>query len=206
MPSEGPSGDRREASLGAVLAGGRASRMGEPKAAVELAGRPLISYPLETVAAAGLEPVVVAKPDSELPELDCRVIRERAGRSHPAAGILSALENAAGPIVVVACDMPFVPAQLVTVLSQLAARAAIPWMGDGLQPLLARYGPSVARELERAVERREPLRDAVRAVDPLVLGPDELAGFGDLELIAFNVNDRRDLEAAERLMTTAPSR
>ena len=48
-------------TLVAVLAGGASRRMGAPKACVELGGRPLISYPLEAAAAAGLSAVVVAK-------------------------------------------------------------------------------------------------------------------------------------------------
>ena len=83
---------------------------------------------------------------------------------------------------------------------------AVPTLGGRLQPLLARYALSAAARLEGAVERRERLRYAVRALDPLVLGPDELAGFGNPEWIAFNVNDERDLAAAERLIAPAPSR
>ena len=53
--------------IGAVLAGGASRRMGEPKALVELAGRPLIAHAVSAVADAGLEPVIVAKPDSPVP-------------------------------------------------------------------------------------------------------------------------------------------
>jgi molybdenum cofactor guanylyltransferase len=180
--------------------------MGAPKAGLELAGRPLIAYPVDAIVAAGLEPVVVAKEGSELPDIDCRVVREPDARHHPAAGIIAALEAAAGPVVVVACDMPFVPAQLLTVLAQLPAPAALPIVSGRPQPLLARYGPSVAPQLERAVERDQPLRDAVQALDPVVLGPDELPGFGDPRWIAFNVNDPDDLAAAERLINPAPIR
>jgi len=52
--------------LGAVLAGGRGSRLGDAKPTADLAGRPLISYPLAALTAAGLEPFVVAKPSSDL--------------------------------------------------------------------------------------------------------------------------------------------
>jgi molybdenum cofactor guanylyltransferase len=180
--------------------------MGAPKAGLELAGRPLVSYALDAVAAAGLEPVVVAKEDSALPEVDCRIVREVDPTPHPAAGILAALRVAEGPVVVLACDMPFVPSRLLEVIAQLPGRAAVPIVGGRPQPLLARYGPSVAARLELAVDRRERLREVVRALDPIVLGPDELAGFGSPEWIAFNVNDRRDLAIAERLIAPAPSR
>ena len=53
----------------AVLAGGRGRRMGASKAAVPLAGEPLIARPLAAARAAGLDAVVVAKPDTELPPL-----------------------------------------------------------------------------------------------------------------------------------------
>jgi molybdopterin-guanine dinucleotide biosynthesis protein A len=199
------SGDRDGAALGAVLAGGRSSRMGAPKAGLELAGRPLITYPIDAVSAAGLEPVVVAKPGSELPELDCRIVHESDLRPHPAVGIIAALEIAQGPVVVIACDMPFVPAQLLTVLGQLAAPVAVPMVGGRLQPLLARYEPRAAPALGGAAEGDQPLRETIPALDPLVLGPDELMGFGDPDWIGFNVNDRDDLAAAERLMTPARS-
>jgi molybdenum cofactor guanylyltransferase len=206
VPSRSQPDDGRRATFGAVLAGGRSTRMGVPKATVELGGRPLASYPAMALAAAGLRPAIVAKEDSSLPDLSLPVVRETDPAPHPAAGILAALGAAEGPVVVVACDMPLVPAQLLRVLADLPAAAALPAIGGRLQPLLARYEPGVAPALERAVERGEPLRNAVGALEPLVLGPDELAGFGDPSLIAFNVNDRDDLEAAERLMAPAPSR
>lgn len=180
--------------------------MGEPKAGLALAGRPLITYPVDALAAAGLVPLVVAKESSDLPDLECPIVREPDQRTHPATGILAALDAAGGPVVVLAGDMPFVPAQLLAVLARLSGPAVLPILAGRAQPLLARYEPSAATRLERAVERDEPLLDAVRALDPLVLGADELAGFGDPDLIAFNVNDRDDLAAAERLVKAAPTR
>ncbi len=173
--------------------------MGTAKATVALARRPLIAYPLESIAAAGLEPIVVAKADSELPPLECRIVTE-GGASHPASGIVAALQAAGGPVVVIGCDMPFVPARLVSALAQARARVALVKANGDLQPLLARYGQGAAPGLERAAGRGEPLRAAVEALEPLVLGPDELARFGDPGRIAFNVNDPDDLATAERLM------
>ena len=57
---------RPERALGAVLAGGHGSRMGGAKPTAELAGRPLIAYPLAALAAAGIEAFVVAKPSTHL--------------------------------------------------------------------------------------------------------------------------------------------
>ena len=178
--------------------------MGVPKAGVELAGRPLVAYAVDTVAAAGLDPVVVAKRGSQLPPLDCPVVTDAEAASHPAAGILAALNAGHGrPAVVIACDMPFVPAPLVGFLAGLEAPAAVPRIGGRLQPLLARYEPSATTVLEAAIGRGDPMHEAVAGLDPLVLETEDVARFGDPERIAFNVNDRHDLAAAERLMTVA---
>jgi molybdopterin-guanine dinucleotide biosynthesis protein A len=174
--------------------------MGTPKAVEELNGRPLVSYPLEAVAAAGLEPVVVAKADSDLPALDCRVVRDSASSFHPAAGILAAMDALGAPVVAVACDMPFVPAELIELLAALEAPVAVPRIGDRLQPLLARYERSIASKLERAVERSEALQDAIAALEPLIIEERELARFGEPNRIGFNVNDGADLAAAARLI------
>jgi molybdopterin-guanine dinucleotide biosynthesis protein A len=180
--------------------------MGRAKAAIELAGRPLIAYPIDAITAAGLEPVVVAKVDSELPELDCRVVREPESVPHPAAGIVAALRaNEGRPVVALGCDMPFVPASLVAFIAGLDAPVAVPRVQDRLQPLLARYDRSAIPALEDAVRCGEPLHQAVRAMAPRIVEEDELARFGEPEGITFNVNDTDELVAAQRLVAVASS-
>ncbi len=181
--------------------------MGEPKAAIELVGRPLITYPVEAVRAAGLEPVVVAKPDSLLPDLSCRVVRDRDRGSHPAAGIVAALRAAGGaPVVVLACDMPFVRPQLIDFLAGSDAAVAIPRVGGRLEPLLARYAPSAMPMLEATIARAGALRDAIPALDPLIVDEAELARFGEPDRMTSNVNDRAELAAAERLLAAGAAR
>jgi len=207
MPSAVPAEGSSRAPIGAVLAGGKSTRMGAPKACVELAGRPLIAHALGKIVAAGIEPVVVAKPGSELPRIDCPVIRDDDSALHPAAGILAALRaNRGGPVVALACDMPFVPPELVAFLAKLDVEMAVPRIGSRLQPLLARYSPTATPALEAVVEQATPLREAIGALDPLILERKDLSPFGEPERIGFNVNERGDLAAAERLMAVAPSR
>ena len=117
---------KRASIVGAVLAGGLSSRMGEPKAIVELAGRPLAARIAATVGSAGLEPVVVAKPDSPLPKLDCRVLSEPSEPHHPLTGVVTALSASGGRgVVAIACDMPLVPSKLLTWLAQLEQPLAV---------------------------------------------------------------------------------
>jgi len=171
--------------------------MGSPKALVELAGRPLIAHVLLAVEAAALEPVVVAKPDSLLPSVSCRVLREPAEPIHPLQGLLTALAASDGrPVVALACDMPFVPPGLLEWLAGLDGGVAVVEATGRVQPLLARYEPTVAPALEAALARGASAQEAVSGLDPRIVTETELARFGDPELICLNVNTPADLERA----------
>ena len=60
---------RRRPPIGVILAGGQGRRIGGSKAVVQLAGQPLITYPLEAVRTALGDVAVVAKADTQLPSL-----------------------------------------------------------------------------------------------------------------------------------------
>lgn len=175
--------------------------MGGPKACVELAGRSLVGRVVAAVGAAGMEPIVVAKADSPLPRLDCRVLSEPAEPRHPLNGVVAALNASAGRgIVALGCDMPLVPAKLIAWLAAADEETVVCQVDGFVQPLLARYRTSVTASLAEALERGDSMRDAVMALDPRVVGEDELSRFGDPERIAFNVNDPDDLAWAETLL------
>ena len=187
--------------IGAILAGGLSTRMGEPKAMVELAGRPLVARVVATVGSAGLEPLVVAKPDSPLPALDCRVLSEPSEPRHPITGLLAALRASSGRgIVAIACDMPMVPAKLLTWLAQIEHPLAVCEVNGRLEPLLGRYSPVVCDALEAALATGAALREAVAALAPRVVTEQELARFGDPWRIVFNINSAADLSRAEALL------
>ena len=175
--------------------------MGSPKATTELASRPLVSRIVSTVGSAGLDPVVVAKPDSPLPRLDCRVLSEPSEPRHPLTGILTALSASAGRgVVAIACDMPLVPAKLLAWLAQMEEPVAVCEVGGRLEPLLGRYSPDVCERLQRSLDAGAPMREAVAALDPFVITEDRVARFGDPARIFFNVNTPEDLAEAERLL------
>ncbi len=208
------SGSGAGAPLGAVLAGGAGSRLGGAKATAQLAGRPLISYPLAALGAAGIEAVVVAKADTELPDFKAegwagerrtppapRHLVEPDEPRHPLAGILAALREAGErPLVVLACDMPFAEPALLAALAAAPEPLVVPAPGGLPQPLQARYSASLLPALEAALAREEPLRKTVAALAPRLLGKAELARFGPPDRLFLNVNDKADLKLAEALL------
>jgi molybdopterin-guanine dinucleotide biosynthesis protein A len=178
-PEGGPSGGGRV--LAVVLAGGLSRRMGRPKALVPLGGRPLIAWPLAAAAAAGLEAVVVAKPGSVLPPLEVPVWDEPEAPSHPLTGLVAALERAGGPVVALACDMPFVSAGLVARLA--AARGVAAPAGEAFP---ARYEPSALPVLRAGLERETAVRAVLAelGVAPAEADAEELVGINDPEALA----------------------
>jgi molybdopterin-guanine dinucleotide biosynthesis protein A len=188
-------------ALAAVLAGGRGSRLGGAKATADLAGRPLISYPLAALAAAGIEAFVVAKPSTDLRGRP--VVAEPEQPIHPLAGIVAALRHADRPLVVLGCDFPFVPPALLRELAAAAGPLVVPAPDGEPQPLVARWSPALLPRLEAALAREEPLRRTVAALGPRLLGDAELARFGEPDRIFFNVNSDADRRAAEQAISAA---
>lgn len=166
--------------LVAVLAGGRASRLGGAKATAPLGGRPLIAWPL--AAAAAFDAVVVAKAATLLPEVGVPVWLEPEAPHHPLVGLVCALERAERDVIAVAADMPFVTAEALEALAATKAPC-------GPEPLLARYSPDCLPALRAALAARAPLFAAFRGLSPasVAIDPACLA----------NVNTPEDLAAAQ---------
>ena len=181
--------------VGAVLAGGAGTRLGGAKPGTMLAGRPLLSYPLAALRGALAEVAVVAKDGTELPAVGYGVLiwREPDAPRHPLAGVVEALRRADGrPVVVLACDLPFVTADLVRTLATADVGGAPALVATtperGLQPLCARYEPAALDALAGFDTGGRTITQ-IQALEPATLDvPDTLLR---------NINTPEDLAAAE---------
>jgi molybdopterin-guanine dinucleotide biosynthesis protein A len=207
-PAREPADRRdRKSPVGVVLAGGLGQRMGGGKAMVELAGRPMICYPLEALAAALDDVAVLAKADTELPSLPGATIWvEPQLHHHPLVGISQAVALAGGrPVLVCAVDLPFVTPALIERLGAkdpAGAPAVVASHRGAIQPLLGCYQPTALGLLGPALDR--PLREVIGAIKPRLLEVDDPD-------VLFNVNAPDDLARAEatldrrRAVQTFPS-
>jgi molybdenum cofactor guanylyltransferase len=151
-------------TAGIVLIGGRSTRMGAPKCALDFGGEPLLARVARAVAEAAGPVVVVAAQDQELPKIPTvhEVVRDDEEGRGPLVGLvagLAALEGRADAVFVASCDMPFLTAAVVKdVLGRLTAGAlcAAPRTDGHRHPLAAAYlvRPAIAaaRELLAANE------------------------------------------------------
>ena len=188
--------------LGAILAGGRATRFGCPKATASLGGRPLLDWPLRALEDAGIETVVVAKADTALPPDAAPVWEEPDEPVHPLVGIVTALEQADGRAVLAcACDLPFVTPALATYMAGCEAPVAVPRAGDRMHPLFARYSQPVLPVLRAALMEQRPLHETLAGLHPRIVEEGELRRLGDPARLLFNVNTPEDLARAETMVS-----
>lgn len=156
--------------IGAILAGGAGRRMGGvSKAALELEGRPLAAHVAEALAGVCSKVAIVCKPETQLPDLaDVERWDEPQEPRHPLAGILHALERAAGPVLVCAVDMPWVTPDACRSLLDAApgGRATVAVGAGEMCPVFGVYAPD-ALELLREAAPDAPLRETVTALDPV---------------------------------------
>ena len=127
-PHLGPTMKEWLVSAGVVLAGGRSSRMGTPKAALEWHGSTLLRRTVGIVARATSGPVVVVRaPGQDLPELPEGTLvaddpREGKGPVQGIAAGLAALSGRAEVAFIGSTDMPFLHPAFIRRVLRVARR------------------------------------------------------------------------------------
>ncbi len=197
----------REMVLGVVLAGGMNRRYdGQPKALETVGGERIIDRVLRAMRQAVGRVVLVANDAEPFRSLEIEIRPDLKPGLGALGGIHTAVawaedEGCSGALVA-ACDMPFLSADLLSrVIEESAAHDVVAPESDsrrGLEPLCAFYSTSCRTAIERALERGD--RHVISFYFDTRVGTiarDEVAGFGDLDLIFLNVNSPEDRERAE---------
>lgn len=131
------------------------------------------------------------------------VVPDRSAGCGPLGGLDAALAAAAGePVLLLACDMPYVTAPFLAFLRDRlgAADAVVPRTERGYHPLCAVYAASCLTAVRRRLEARQlRLRDLLGDLQVHVIEESELAQFGEPSHLLANVNTEADLDALESL-------
>ena len=198
------------------MIGGKSSRMGRDKALIKLDGIILAERAANTISTA-LSPkqiyFVAASKDQftggDLPA-DIPVIYDRY-KDRGAYGGLHAVLSAAQSewIFVLACDLPFVSAELLKIMAGLISEnfdAVVPLQQDGrAQPLYAFYRSEqclkIVEKMLEADQKLPPLRAIFDQVKTRFVRFEEVRNLPGGENFFFNVNTPEDLR-----IVTPPSR
>ena len=161
-----------------IQAGGESRRMGQSKALVPFAGRPLICRMVERLSPVADELIITTNEGEKLafladqyPNLNIRLVPDLHNYRGALPGIHTALDAATHPFVaIVACDMLFASARLVVAeamaMNESGADAVVPVNKHGYEPFHAIYRratclPAVSELLESGDKRAQSFYDRV---------------------------------------------
>ena len=137
--------------LGAILAGGKSTRMGTEKALLPLNGQPMIQHAAETLSSLFSKVVIVGCAKDTYGFLKLEVVPDLFEGCGPLGGIHAALNRAKPlPVFVLSCDTPFIPVGFVEYLLSFksAAPTRIPTFDGVLQPLCGLYDSTALGVIE----------------------------------------------------------
>ncbi|MEJ2679425.1 MAG: molybdenum cofactor guanylyltransferase [Gemmatimonadota bacterium] len=200
--------------FGAILAGGHNRRYGAPKALAHVGGERIIDRVVRALHGATPDLVLLTNQPELFAGLGLPTRADRRPGLGPLGGLHTALHwarEAGRPgILAVAGDMPFLSADLLARMADLAvtdgADVVVPESDNrrGVEPLCAYYGTrcieAIEAQLEHDDRRMIGFHDDVHVVR---IPQSDVRRFGSLETLFLNVNTREDRERAQRLAAGA---
>lgn len=144
-----------------IQAGGRSSRMGQDKALMPFLGKPLITRPIERLRQMADEILVTTNRPEDYTFLGLPLFGDILPDAGALGGLYTALSVANQPFVaVIACDMPFVKAELLRaefdLLQRESADVVVPRSLEGTEPFHAVYRRSTCLSaVQGALDRGE---------------------------------------------------
>lgn len=188
----------------AIIGGGAATRFGgQNKSRLVIGGLSIINRQVAALQPLVSEIFIVASQEARFADTPWRVVPD----AFPGTGVVGAIATALGAtgadlVVVIACDLPFLPEALFARLIQRAGEhgADAAWVrtASGPEPLVACYRSSAAAAVRRAIsdgQLRAGALDQRLAVREIREG--ELRTFGDPARLLANINSPDDLSTIE---------
>jgi molybdenum cofactor guanylyltransferase len=187
----------------AILAGGRALRFGgADKASLVVGGSRIIERQLAALSTLTDDIRIVSNDPDRYAALGVRVIPDRIPNAGPLGGIHAALVDAVHhAVIVMACDLPFVPPALLEALVETfesagEVDAVVPRSARGLEPLCALYAARCAELARQRLERGDlAVRGLLEDVNYAELRTEVLAACGG-ETVFLNINTPHDHQRA----------
>lgn len=205
--------EAKEEVTGALLAGGRSTRMGRDKGLVEIAGKPMIVHAIARLRPQVQRIVIVANGEPARFAGTCLPVVADTVEDHagPLAGLHAALEWAVSEtpearfVATVPVDTPFFPddlvARLAAALKEKGASSAVAACGSALHPVAGLWDVALIGEVENALQSgvRAMSRFAEMQESAVVAFPMTEVGGVAIDPF-FNVNTPAELAQAEALL------
>ena len=194
----------------AIIAGGVARRFdGRAKGALAFGATSIIERQIAVLREITKTLLIVANDAAPYAGLGVPVINDEISGAGPIGGIYTALVHAtADPVVVLACDMPFIHAAFLRHLVSVdpSADVTIPRTANGYEPMCACYSRRCAPHLRRQIDEGVfKIQELLPHVQRYEIGPDEISDYDPDGLLFYNVNTPDDYARALKCMDSDPS-
>ena len=196
---------------GMIMAGGRSSRMGEDKSLLEVNGQLLMHYCMDRIKAQTRSLMLNLsgnQPHAPFEQFQLPIYEDCIkGRLGPLVGILTALkaiqEKKGEWVLVVPCDCPFLPENLVTRLYEAAietnSKVAIAASNQRQHPVVGLWHVTLLEPLEHAI-----IKEEYRKIDKFTSAqPHIIVEFPQHENAPdpfLNLNRPEDIKAAQKFL------
>ncbi len=187
----------------AILAGGRATRMGGiEKSLIVVGGERIVDRQIAALQQIAGEILIVARDANVFAGVNARIVADRNPGKGPLAGLEAALLEMSGEqLILVAGDMPSLSLDVLRwiVACDQKYEVVVPVVGGRAEPLCARYHRKVLEKVQERLTRGDlAMQELVGELDVYRIEEDQLRKI-DPELVGFaNVNSPDDLARLER--------
>ena len=196
---------------GAILAGGMSRRLGQDKATLRLAGKPLARCVADRLAPLVADLWLVTNTPVAHLDLGLPILSDLVPDQGPLGGLCTVLLYSRTPWVLAASvDNPFLSEALLTTLAGRAGktkRAAVVYSSDrGLEPFPGLYHVRLLERLGDYLKTRLHVRPFLEQIHPEILSPEALPGTEPRTRHFFNLNTPEDLRTAEAWLAQSGKR
>lgn len=186
---------------GVILSGGENRRMGEDKAFLSLAGKPMIEHVLDVLRRVCTGIIIVTNAPERYATYGAAVVTDILDLRGPLTGIYSGLSRSEEEYnFVTACDMPFLNADLISYMAVQAAGfdVTLPETAAGLaEPLHAVYHRRLLPLIKaRLAEGKREIRGILEKAKVRRISSMEIDRFDPERRSFINLNTRNEYEEA----------
>lgn len=189
---------------GIILAGGQSRRMQTNKALIRLGKELMIQNIINTLQKSADEIIIVTNDPIDYLAFEAMLVTDLIPQHGPLSGIHAGLKAASGTYgFVVACDMPFLSAELISYMIEHidGYDALIPRIGEYYQPLHAIYSKQCIQPIEkRLLAGNFKVSSFYDDINLKYITEQEIIPFAEINKLFFNINSPDDLQKAREMV------
>lgn len=180
--------------IGIILAGGKSSRMGTDKGLVDLNGKPMIQYIIDTMESLNLPILIIANNDEYL-KFGYPVHKDLIPELGPVGGIYTALtKTETAKNIVVSCDTPFVSKMVLGLLIEASKNqlVTVAEFNDRMHPLIGVYDKNALDTFRKSIDNNQLKMQLInKELNVKIIS---LTGNKNLDAMVFkNINTKEEL-------------